>query len=236
MWLFLAACTAEYGTVEMYGTVHDAPNAKGELVAGATLTVLDELFAPLDETTTNADGSFGVGTPAGQAFYLEMSGEGFVSTHFSGTAGVQDFTAGDGYPWIAPTTWIDDLREEFSACPTAADAGAVVAGDVRLYINGVASLETLPPVGTAEVAVYTQDGDVAYPACYLDDDGASVADGDDTGKNGEFAVFGVPEGPIAVELIFEDSDQLYPSILYSFVVADGGFVPLYPALVYEGDL
>lgn len=233
---WLLACVNDLGTVEMSGVVHDAPDAQGNLVEGATLSVVDSELAQVDEAVTAADGSFSVGTPAGQPFFLTLAGDGFVSTSFSGTAGIGDFTAGDGYPWIVPPTWVDELRAEFSACPSVAAEGAVVAGDVRLYIQGIESLQTLPQVDTARVTVYPAEGDASYAACYLDDDGASVADGEDTGRDGKFAVFGVPAGGVVVEIVFEDGDGMYPSVLYSFVVADGGFVPLYPALVYEGTL
>ena len=236
MLVLLAACVQDFGTVQMTGTVHDAPGSGGNLVAGAALAVTDAEQAVVDEVATNADGSFSIGTPAGQPFFLELAGEGWVPTNFSGTAGMTDFAAGDGYPWIATPAYLDGLRDTFSACPDAAAEGGVVAGEVRLYVAGISSAEALPPVDTARVAVYTPEGEEALDACYLDDNGESVADAEDSGPDGMFAVFGVPAGSIAVELIFTDSDQMNPSVLYSFVMSDGGFVPLYPALVYEGTL
>lgn len=231
----LLACTDSLGTVAMNGIVHDEPDGQGLVVSGAALEVVGEDGAVVGEATTAGDGSFVVDVPAGQPFFLTLGGDGYVPTHFSGTAGINDFYAGDGYPWIAQPTWLDAVRTEFANCPDVAAEGGVVAGDVRLFIQGMSELESLPPVDTAHVTVFPAQGD-SIDACYLDDQGASVADAWDTGTNGAFAAFGVPAGGIVVEISFEDFDQMYPVVLYQFVVDAGGFVPLYPALVYEGDL
>lgn len=235
MILWFLACTPEFGNVVMNGIVHDEPDWDGTAVEGAQLTVVGEDLAVVGESVTASDGSFLVDVPAGQPFFLTVGGDDFVPTHFSGTAGMSDFYAGDGYPWVARPDWIDALRTEFSACPAVDAPGAVVAGDVRLFIQGQNDLDQLPPVNTAHVSVYPAEGDTV-DACYLDDDGVSVADAWDTGNDGAFAAFGLPAGGIVVEISFEDFDQMYPVVLYQFVVADSGFVPLYPALVYEGDL
>lgn len=228
---WLIACSSLPDVVTLSGVVHDEPEARGALVAGVALTVVDSDEVVVGEAVSGGDGAFIIDTPAGQPFYLGLVAEDHVSTYFSGTAGVTDFTAGDGYPWIATPEWLDTVRADFAACPTVGTPGGVVAGDVRMTIDGVNDFQALPPVDNAVVTVYTPDGTVSLTTCYHDDDGVSVAGAVDTGRDGAFAVFGVPAGAVAVEVVFQQSETIFPSVIYTFVVGESGFVPLYPALV-----
>ncbi len=227
--VLLFGCNPLPDTVTMTGTVGDTPYGGGGVVGGATLEVLDDAHASADIQTADEAGNFSVGVPAGVPFFLVVSAEGYVPTTFSGTAGVYDFAAPEGYPWVASTAWVDTLRAEFSACPNVGAVGAIVAGEIRVNTPG-AAYTTMPfePSGTARVF----DGDqVEYAACYLDDDGVSVADAIVAGATGRFAVFGVPSGPTVVDVRYTDPGGDVPVELYQFDAPEAGFVPLYPALV-----
>lgn len=229
--VLLAGCLPPIGTVTMSGVVHDAPDSQGTLVEGVTVEVTNMEGVVTGTAVTDFDGSFSVLVPEGVDFFVAVRGEGYTPTHFSGVAGIYDFQAGDGYPWIAPDAWVDDLREEFSACPTAQEPGGIVTGEVRLYISGFPASGT-PLIDSAEVRVYGTSDDVVREACYLDDTGASLADGVVTGDSGRFAVFGVPAGFAAVEVLYNDPSGDEVSSHPQYILDEGGLVPMYPAWAY----
>jgi hypothetical protein len=70
-----------------------------------------------------------------------------------------------------------------------------------------------------------------YPACYLDDDGAALADGTATGSTGEYAIFGIPDGAVLVELSATRSNGEVGIDVYEFVAVDDGLVPVFPTPV-----
>lgn len=234
LWILLS-CIPEAGVVVMNGVLHDAPDSQGNLVSGAALEVVGEDLSVVGSAITETDGTFVVDVPAGQPFYLTISGEGYVPTGFSGTAGMGDFYAGDGYPWVVTPEFLASEQSDFANCPTVADSGGAVLGQVRLYVSGSSDFSQLPLISTAIATVYTTEG-TAITTCYLDDEGESVPDGSETGPSGRFAAFGVPAGGAIVEISFLDGSGLRPAVLYSFVMAENGVIPLFPALVYEGDL
>ena len=231
MALFLA-CAGEVQTVTLSGTVTDAPEAAGAPVAGATVTVYDETLATFGETTSGDDGAFALDIPALATFYVQVRGEGRVPTAFSGTAGLGDLYAGEGYPWVADADFVAGERAAHADCASADAAGAVVVGVARVYLPSTA-LGELPIASTADIAVLGSDAQ-RYLACYLDDAGASSSDATLTGATGRFAVFGVPEGPAIVGVSWVDPSGERTTHEFQFLVPAEGVVPLYPALV--GDL
>lgn len=229
MLLLLVACTDLPSSVTLTGTLLDASGGLGDPVAGATLSVFDTEVAAFAEATTDADGAFAVEVPAGQGFFLNAAADGYVSTAFNGRAGIEDFEAGEGIPWIAQPAFLDEVRADHAACPTAADAGVVVVGQVRQYL-GFDDVESMPPVEGAVVTAIGSDAG-ERGACYLDADGASVADGTATGAGGGFAVFGLPEGPLIVDVRWEDPGGTAVGAQYPFVAPADGLVPVFPATV-----
>lgn len=229
--LLLLGCGSGLGgAVDLYGIVWDAPKGEGAVVPGAALEVLDYEQEPFASAEAAADGSFVVDVPRGEGFFLTVTGEGRAPTAFSGEAGQVDVYAGDGYPWVASTGWVDALREEFSGCPDAQLDGVVVTGEVRLYLAGV-DYQSLALITTGTVNVYPEFGE-APAACYLDDEGVSSGAGERTGDTGRFAVFGVPPGPLIVEVLYDAGEENLPAQLYQYVLDAPGLVPMYPALVY----
>lgn len=224
MILVLLACASLPDTITMTGTVWDAPYGEGSTVAGATVTVTDEALTVIDEQTSGADGVFTALVPAGVPFFVTVSAEEHLPTAFSGTAGISDFTAPAGYPWVAPTAFAGDVRAAFAACPTVAAPGAIVAGEIVADVNGY------PPITTASAKLYGPD-DTELDACYLDDEGASSADATQTGATGRFAIFGVPPGEIVVDIRYATGSGQDPVELYRFFAPEDGFVPVYPAIL-----
>jgi hypothetical protein len=223
MILTFLACNPLPETVAMSGVVWDAPYLEGAPVAGAALQVFDEYGEVWGEAESTADGAFQVDVPAGVPFFTTVSGDGRVPTAFSGTAGISDFIAPEGFPWVADAAWMDALRVDFAACPTVNELGAVVAGQVAL--DG--SYEVIL---TASARVYAADGS-ELAACYLDDDGESTADATVTGATGRFAVFGVPPGEIVVDVRYDVGLSEQPVKLFWFFAPEGGLVPMYPTLM-----
>jgi hypothetical protein len=222
--LLLAACADPAATVTMTAAVWNAPYGEGEVVPGATVIVTDEARTVWDEVRAGDDGAFTAEVPAGVPFFVETRADGHVPTAFSGTAGLSDFTAPSGYPWVAPTGWVDALRAEFAACPAAAESGAIVAGEI------VADAAQYPVLPTGSARVLAPD-DVEYAACYLDDEGAPLADGTEVGATGRFAIFGVPEGEILVDVRYDTGTDEDPVQLFRFFAPAEGLVPVYPAIL-----
>lgn len=227
MIFLFVACTSLPTSVTMKATVWDAPYGEGAVVPGARVAVGDAEGALWDAVTAGDNGAFEVEVPAGVAFFVTVEAEGHVPTAFSGTAGIADFAAPEGYPWVAPEAWIAALREDFAACPTVGDAGAIVTGEI------VANAPNYPILTTGSARVFTPDGG-ELTACYLDDDGVSVAEGTQVGETGRYAIFGVPAGEIVVDVRYADGSGQDPVELYRFVAPDGGLVPLLPTLLDVG--
>ena len=222
------------------GFVYDAPYLTGDPAPGERLRVLDLDGADYSETTAAADGSFSLPVPAGDPFFFFVEGD-HPSTSFSGSAGLVDLLAGEGVPWYADQAFIDDLRADFSACPTAQDGAdgtdgkgtAVVAGEVRQYFSATPYPWQMPIAASASVELIGSDGE-PVTICVLDDDGNSVIYNDVVGLTGRFAAFGVPEGPLVLGVTYQDSDLNLDADQYRGYAVDGGLVSFYPILVQNG--
>ncbi|MFZ5481210.1 MAG: carboxypeptidase-like regulatory domain-containing protein [Myxococcota bacterium] len=228
----LLACSGLPDTILVTGTVTDAPKGQGSAVEGATVTSLDEdgLVArdptPRDEATTYEDGSFVVEAVAGEDFFLTVSKDGYVPTSWSGSAGFVDLYTGDGVPWIAEEAWVEALRDELPDCVAE---GAVVTGEVRQLIDGL-DYDELPIVALGAVTVTDADG-ARHEACYFDDEGVADPDATHVGETGRFAVFGLPEGPLVVEVTIDDPAYTSVFAQYRYRAVEGGLVPMFPALL-----
>ena len=119
------------------------------------------------------------------------------------------------------------LFRSFSSCTTYAETGPFVSGQMV----GAISSGDLVIVDTGAVTVVDEANAVEYPACYLDDDGESLADGTETGETGLFAVFGVPSGAIVADVRYTDPGGEEAVEFYQYVMPEDGYVPMYPALI-----
>ena len=148
------------------------------------------------EVTTDEDGMFEIEIPGSNAYHMVLQGEDSLPTAFSGIVGQSDVAIPADELFVRSDAEILSLRDEFSACPTASDEGAIIEGVVRFKLQNTDDQSFLVAPLTA-VTAFNQEG-VEYTACYLDDDGVSVEEQDDVGNTGRFAVFGIPEGPTTV--------------------------------------
>ena len=226
--LLLMACATDPDTITLRGTVTDAPRAAGAPVAGVDVVVFGEDLLEAARTTTDDAGGFAVAVPALSQFYVHVEGDGRVTTAFSGTAGVVDLNAGEGYPWVADAAFVDGERAAHGACATSLAAGAIVVGEARVYLPTTA-LSELPFAETATVTVMGSDA-VLREACVTDEEGASQAQPGAVGATGRFAVFGVPSGPSIVSVAWVDPGGDTVINEFQFLVPEAGVVPLYPAL------
>lgn len=226
--ILLAGCWSIPTEVQLSGTVLD--HYQGSGLSGVDIEVDDALDTFISDGLSGEGGAFDIKVPASQSFYLTFSGEGFVPTAFTGLAGASDLVAPDGVLYLRSVDELAALRTEFSACPTAQEAGPVVEGIVRVYLPVDDDPETLPIATEATVTVYDVD-DNEFAACYLDDDGASMADGTATTNSGRFAVFGVPEGPLSVRVQWQMTDTVQTESWYIVRAPAEGVAPMYPAWV-----
>lgn len=227
MFLLMLGCDPTIDQVVLSGFVQDSPGGLGNVVAGSALVSRDRDGETVGEAESAVDGSFAIDVPAGASFYLELSAEGYVPTGFSSFAGTEDFEASTGYPWIATTTWVEELRATYINCESVAATGGVFAGQVLAAVDGIDDPGSWPAVTGAVVTGIGSDV-VELPTCYLDDDGLSVAGLTNTGMTGEYAVFGVPVGSAVLQVTAERSGGEMGTDAFDFIVPDGGLVPVYP--------
>ncbi len=237
--LVLLGCIPSGDVVVMTGTVYNVPNAAGSVVNGATVRTLNGDGQAVDEVQTDADGAFGVNVPEGEGFYVQTEGpegEGYVPTAFSGDAGLNDFDAGIGFPWVASPEWFASLKEDWVDCPGAAEAGEpgsgiAIVGEIRMWIN-VTDIDLMPIQQGTVVRVTPAQGE-EKEACYHDAAGLYDPAATGTGEDGYYAVFGVDAGGIAVSVEYDDTDLNRRVVVYRYLAVDASLVPIYPTFVYN---
>lgn len=227
--LLFAGCWSIPLEVQLTGTLLDAREGQG--LSGADIEIHDALGVAGATGSTGEGGAFEITVPASQSFFVTFADEagGHVPTSFTGLAGSSDIQADEGTLYLRSADELALLRAEFAACPDAQAEGPVVEGEVRLWLN-VEEVDELPTIPDATVVVHDAD-DNQLPACYLDDKGASLPDGERTGATGRFAVFGVPEGPLSVQVIWAFAEGVDLESWYIVRAPSGGVVPMYPAWV-----
>lgn len=224
--LFLA-CEEAATTINFSGTVQDAPGNAGKPVEGATVISQNREGEVVGEDETDADGAFSVPLDAGVSFFLTVSAEGYVSTSFSGLAGLSDYESEAGLPWLATTEWVDEQKARFAACPTAGDEGTFVTGQALQFIASVADASSWPQLADVTIEVLGSDGGTDA-GCYLDDDQVSLAEAEGTGSTGEFAVFGVPAGGINVTATMLRSNGEIGTDVFEYAAPEAGLIPMFP--------
>ena len=232
--LLLSGCAEWPDSVGLFGVVTDAPYDEGEVLEGMTVTTLDQTLNVVSEATTGADGSFYADVASAQSLFVEVSGEGYLTTHFGGSVGVVDMEVGSGVFFTLLEEDLGLLVDDFGDCVSDDDTTATIVGEARLYLMGIAASD-LPEDPNVSVSAYDPDGN-NFPACYLDEDGVYDADAEFTGDTGRFGIFGAPAGPLTIEMVswIQDTSESDPEpygVYYYFRdVSEGGVAPLYPAL------
>lgn len=230
--LVMAGCINVPESVKLSGTVFDDAYGEGSPVAGVTVTARGGDFQVYSEAVTAEDGTFSMGIASVQALFLELSGEGWAPTLFSGEAGLYDMEVTDGTLWVRSEDVPASLTDTFGSCAAVAGEGGVVEGEVRVFLDGL-DLANMPLVETARVRLLDEAG-LIHDACYLDVDATADADATVTGPLGRFGIFGVPEGYSVVEVTYGSAvEEEVPSWAwyYPIYMVEGGLSPFYPMLV-----
>ena len=228
----LTACVEPLITdVTLTGTLSESSDPSSLPVQGtvATITLLDEEY---DCTASNALGDFSLSAPASSNFFVHADATDRVTTTFTGWSGIEDIEVDPGTIWVQSHEALDQIREEFSSCADdiAYADGAVVEGEVRLYLPVDENPGSLPLVTTATVEVVDQFG-LTTTACYLDDDGVSDPDASVTGQSGRFAIFGLSSGEAVVTITYTVTTGLEETSEYPILLPENGTAPMYPILV-----
>ncbi len=229
--LLLLACEVPITQVNLVGSVQDAPFNAGAPVVAATLEARNRDGEVTGEAESGDSGEFKVAVDSGVSFFLTLAHPELVSTGFSGVAGVDDFDAGTGYPWMATPAWLEELRVDHEACAGAALEGGVVMGEVLAGVAEIDDLNQWPTLGGVQVQVLDHTGEL-HDGCYFDDEGLSSADATGTGAAGMYAVFGVPAGAINVAVTVERSTGEEGTDVFEFILPENGLVPILPTVVW----
>ena len=225
--LFTLACLPDPDSVNLSGQVlagqyaeSGAPNLQVES--------LDSMLAPFDETSTDTNGEFSVGVQASGVYHLHLSGEGTITTAFSGVVGQSDIELDTGKLFVRTEEEVAALRGAHENCPTATDAGGIIEGIVEFPLTSDATGEAII-AESAKVTASLNDA-VTYESCVLDDDGASLASGGSVGATGRFAIFGVAPGSITLEFRQDIGNTTLTN--YGFVLMpENGIAPFHPAII-----
>ncbi len=233
----LSACAPEArdGVLTGIVTVDDADDA--DPVAAARVRTFDASAARLDDVSTDQDGRFEAAIPWAGGFFVQIEHAAAVPTCFSVVSTSGAVEGGVGDLWLRTAEQVESLRATFSTCPTAGEAGAIVEGQVKVYLP-VSQVDDLPAITTARVTLTDPDG-VEHTACYLDGRSQSDPDATVTGGTGRFAFFGLPAGVglLHVEYFIDESyvtdtgdteGALIPGGDLPIWMVEGGVSPLYP--------
>jgi hypothetical protein len=128
---------------------------------------------------------------------------------------------------------IDNLRHDFLDCEGSQEGG-IAFGEVRVFELEDPETGQNPTVTTATVKVVSADTGAELTGCYLREDGAGHdATAGETGTQGFFAVFGVPEGRHTLVVRYRAFDDDEVETYFDIWMPGGDYasVPRFPAFV-----
>lgn len=235
--LALSACAPEARDGVLTGIVTVDAEADSDPVPSARVRIFDASDARRDDVTTDEDGRFEAAIPWAGGFFVQIEHDAAVPTTFSVVSTSGAVEGGVGDLWLRTDEQLDQLRTSFSECPAVDQPGAIVEGQVKVYLP-VAQVDDLPAITTARVTL-TDPAGAEHTACYLDGLSQSAPDATVTGSTGRFAFFGLPAGVgvLHVEYFIDESliddtgdvqDALIQGGELPIRLVEGGVSPLYP--------
>ncbi len=236
--LLATGCIHEVTEVTMSGVVLEEPGGEGDPAAGVEISSLDADRSQVDQATTDESGAFSLLLAAQQDMFLELRGDGYVTTLFAGESGVFDWSLADGELYVRGEDVPAQLVETFGDCAAGAEGG-IIEGEVRVYMPGEDSSD-MSLVGNAWVTAYDSN-DIPYEPCYLDENGDPAPEEQGlTNSTGRFAIFGLPADEYMLEVAYKpgatESDPDWEdapiySEFYNVHMLEDGLAPFYPAFV-----
>lgn len=225
----LTACPVKPITeVGLTGTVFDGP-ASIDGVANANVEVRSWDGTLFDATVADPYGQFTIMAPAGQPAFMVVGGPDHVPTSFTVNIGTVDMVVPEQVIWARRASVHEALFTEFAGCSPEPPGGAVIEGEVRLYLGDVDEQGAEPLVTTGVVYVENEAGEL-QSGCYLDNAGTSAPDASLTGETGRYAIFNAPVGPAQLTVTYDTTESLTSTDLLVYV-PEGGTVPGYPTYV-----
>lgn len=225
--LALAACVACAPAPRdgvLSGVVTATSAADSDPVARARVRTFDAANAAMDDVKTDEDGRFEAAVPWAGGFFVQLDHDSAASTTFSILSVSGAVEGGPGDLWLRTPAEVEALRETFSTCPTVDAPGAIVEGEVRVYLP-VEQVEDLPTITTGVVTLVDPTGK-SHTACYLDGRSNSDPDAEVTGGTGRFAFFGLPEGVGVLQVSYWIDEEAMADTGGAAGLIDGGTLPV----------
>lgn len=226
----LAGCEPQLGLVELQGVVVDGWGERPQGVEGVTLETFDEKQEPVGAAVSEAGGWFRVEAAAVERAFVQIGGEGLVTTGFSGLAGINPrFRVPNGtFVAIDEALW-ETERARWEGCP-GLDEGGVVLGRAEIADLVQDSTGEVIVLETARLTLQVTGGPLRS-ACYLGEDEVYDAEATETGPGGRFMITNVPAGEHQMDLNWTPVEGLSDTQSYSTWVPEGGVAPRFPLLV-----
>lgn len=204
--LFALGCAED--TVILSGRLGDGPGVDAPGLSGAQIEVVDtETGEQLIVGTSSSDGAFSFLVPPGRNVAALVRGEGLVTASFGGVTGFIDVALDDGSLYGVSPDLVSQWRKDFAGCPS--DDARVFAFGRMEYSNLKGDQKGLSPIAGGGRAELLTGADPVL-ACYLDPKTERYEPtADRTGATGRFAIFGVPDGSSALDVIFEWGPNLF---------------------------
>ena len=208
-----------------------------EVVPNATVEIRAWDGSFLEALVTDDVGTFQVGLPPYQEFFVIVSSDDHPPTSFTGYSGEGEYTVSNGTLWVRTFDEVNAIANEFSTCDSNQTAGTgFIEGEAKLYISGTPDSD-LPAMTTATANAEQNETDT-YTGCYLpslNEESGEMVESSVTGESGQYAIFDIPEGLTKLTIEIDVDGELYDYPYWLYVPADG-VVPLRPTLVPFLDL
>ncbi len=216
---------ADKATVQVSGRVYDGPNS-GVSVAGVEIQAVDTAGATIATTEADSRGTFLIDMPESTVFFLVLSKEGWVTTSFTGKAGLADVRSPDGALFLRAPEVHADAAADFADCDRGGTGTGSIDGVLRLYVGGnYEDIDEAPILENGYAWVDTAEETVL--SCFLPD--AEGEAGTVTGETGRFALMGLSPGVALLHLAYEEGEAAGHVDEYPVYVPEDGVVPLVPA-------